>query len=101
MRSVGGSDPDDDDSSTKSPYTLSYWGQIKLCLKRGFWRLKADPTLTLTQLFGNFIMSLVIGSVFVNQRESAGARFGCETLTGQPRPPQVSVREEPPCSLRF
>lgn len=57
-------------SSTKSPYTLSFWGQTRLCLNRGFWRLRADPTLTLTQLFGNFIMSLVIGSVFVNQSES-------------------------------
>ena len=50
----------------KSPYTLSYGQQIKLCLWRGFERLKADPSLTFTQLFGNFIMALVIGSVFYN-----------------------------------
>jgi hypothetical protein len=55
-------------SSTKSPYTLSFYGQTKLCLRRGFWRLKAEPTLTLTQIFGNLIMSLVVGSVFYNQR---------------------------------
>jgi hypothetical protein len=58
-------------SSTKSPYTLSFFGQMKLCLKRGFWRLKAEPTLTLTQIFGNLIMSLVVGSVFYNQRTSS------------------------------
>ncbi|KAK4685860.1 ATP-binding cassette, subfamily G (WHITE), member 2, PDR, partial [Tremellales sp. Uapishka_1] len=52
----------------KSPYTLSYGQQVRLCLKRGFWRLKADPSLTYTQLFGNFIMSLVISSVFYNLR---------------------------------
>jgi ATP-binding cassette subfamily G (WHITE) protein 2 (PDR) len=57
-------------SSTKSPYTLSYWGQIKLCLRRGLWRLKADPVLTYTQLGGNLIMSIVIGSVFYNQGQS-------------------------------
>jgi len=57
-------------SSTKSPYTLSFYGQTKLCLRRGFWRLKAEPTLTLTQIFGNLIMSLVVGSVFFNQRKS-------------------------------
>jgi hypothetical protein len=28
--------------------------------------LKAEPTLTITQLAGNFIMSLIIGSAFVN-----------------------------------
>lgn len=49
-----------------SPYTLSYSQQIKLCLWRGFRRLMADPSLTFTQLFGNFIMALVIGSVFYN-----------------------------------
>lgn len=57
-------------SSPKSPFTLSYWGQTKLCLKRGFWRLKADPSLTLTQLFGNFAMALIISSIFYNLRMS-------------------------------
>ena len=50
----------------KSPYTLSYGGQIKLCINRGFQRLKADPSLTITQLFGNTVMALVISSVFYN-----------------------------------
>ncbi|XAO22858.1 hypothetical protein I312_101633 [Cryptococcus bacillisporus CA1280] len=50
----------------KSPYTLSYGGQVRFCLRRGFQRLKADPSLTLTQLFGNFIMALIVGSVFYN-----------------------------------
>ena len=49
-----------------SPYTLSYSQQIQLCLWRGFQRLKGDPSLTFTQLFGNFIMALIIGSVFYN-----------------------------------
>lgn len=53
-------------SSIRSPYTLSFVGQTRLCLKRGFWRLKAEPTLTITQLGGNLIMSLVLGSVFYN-----------------------------------
>lgn len=50
----------------KSAYTLSYAQQVQLCLQRGFHRLKGDPSLTFTQLFGNFIMSLIIGSVFYN-----------------------------------
>ncbi|KAL9057263.1 MAG: hypothetical protein Q9162_002467 [Coniocarpon cinnabarinum] len=49
-----------------SPYTLSYTGQVMLCLERGFQRLRGDPSLTFTQLFGNFIMALIIGSVFYN-----------------------------------
>jgi ATP-binding cassette subfamily G (WHITE) protein 2 (PDR) len=50
----------------KSPYTLSYIQQVKLCLWRGFQRLRGDPSLTFTQLFGNAVMALVIGSVFYN-----------------------------------
>ncbi|QDS75112.1 ZEB2-regulated ABC transporter 1 [Venturia effusa] len=49
-----------------SPFTLSYGGQIRLCLWRGFRRLVGDPSITFTQLFGNFITALVIGSVFYN-----------------------------------
>jgi pleiotropic drug resistance (PDR) family protein len=50
----------------KSPYTLSYIQQIKLCLWRGFVRLKADPSITITQLVANSIMALIISSVFYN-----------------------------------
>ncbi|WRT64947.1 uncharacterized protein IL334_001887 [Kwoniella shivajii] len=50
----------------KSPYTLSYGGQVRLCLQRGFQRLRADPSLTFTQLFGNFAMGLIISSIFYN-----------------------------------
>lgn len=59
----------------KSPYTLSYGQQIKLCLWRGFERLKADPSLTFTQLFGNFAMALVIGSVFYNLQDVSSSFF--------------------------
>ncbi|GFF23501.1 ABC transporter CDR4 [Aspergillus udagawae] len=50
----------------KSPYTISVWQQIQLCMIRGFQRLKGDSSLTVSQLVGNFIMALVIGSVFYN-----------------------------------
>jgi len=59
----------------KSPYTLSYGQQIKLCLWRGLKRLVADPSLTFTQLFGNFIMALIIGSVFFNLQEVTSSFF--------------------------
>ena len=50
-----------------SPYTLSYGGQIRLCLWRGFRRLAADPSLAITQIFGNSINALIVGSLFYNQ----------------------------------
>lgn len=54
-------------------------GQVKICLRRGFWRLRADPSLTLFQLFGNFVMALIVSSVFFNlpsvsQRSGLGLR---------------------------
>lgn len=49
-----------------SPYTLSYMQQVNLCLWRGFRRLMADPSITLTQLIANSIMALIIASVFFN-----------------------------------
>lgn len=58
-----------------SPYTLSYVDQVRLCLRRGFWRLKGDPTLTLTQLFGNFSMALIISSVFYDLPQTTGSFF--------------------------
>jgi ABC-type multidrug transport system ATPase subunit len=50
----------------KSPYTLSYLQQVTLCLWRGWLRLKGDPSITVGSLIGNFIMSLIVGSVFYN-----------------------------------
>jgi ABC-type multidrug transport system ATPase subunit len=49
-----------------SPYTLSYSSQVRLCLWRGFKRLKDDPAITITQLFGNCINALVVSSLFYN-----------------------------------
>lgn len=59
----------------KSPYTLSYGGQVKLCLWRGFLRLKADPSLTLSQLFGNLIMALIISSIFFNLQPNTSSFY--------------------------
>ena len=58
-----------------SPYTLSYGQQVQLCLRRGFWRLKADPSLMITQLFGNFVFSLIIASIFYNLSPNTGSFF--------------------------
>lgn len=59
----------------KSPYTLSYYEQVELCLWRGFKRLTGDPSLTFTQLFGNFIMALILGSVFYNLQLNTNSFF--------------------------
>ncbi|KAL3418763.1 ABC transporter cdr4 [Phlyctema vagabunda] len=64
----------------KSPYTLTYSQQVRLCLWRGIRRLVGDPSLTLSQLIGNFIMTLIIGSVFYNLKPDTGSFFGRGSL---------------------
>lgn len=61
--------------SVKSPYTLSYYQQTKLCLRRGFWRLKADPSLTLSELIGNSSMALIVSSIFYNLQPTTSSFF--------------------------
>ncbi|KAI0008379.1 ABC-2 type transporter-domain-containing protein [Xylariaceae sp. FL0662B] len=58
-----------------SPYTMSYGQQVKLCLWRGFQRLKGDPSLTVGALIGNFCMALIIGSVFYNIQPQTSSFF--------------------------
>ncbi|GAA5999769.1 hypothetical protein JCM10207_005901 [Rhodosporidiobolus poonsookiae] len=58
-----------------SPFTLSYKSQVLLCLRRGFWRLRADPSLTVFQLFGNSAIALIIGSVFYNLPQDSASFF--------------------------
>ncbi|KAL2868039.1 pleiotropic drug resistance family ABC transporter [Aspergillus lucknowensis] len=53
-----------------SPYTLSYLMQIRLCLYRGFLRLKGDMSMTLATTIGNSIMALIVASVFFNLGET-------------------------------
>ncbi|QIW96862.1 hypothetical protein AMS68_002380 [Peltaster fructicola] len=58
-----------------SPYTLSYRQQVELCLWRGFQRLKGDPSLTFTQLFGNIAIALILGSVFYNLQPTTSSFY--------------------------
>lgn len=59
----------------KSPYTISIWKQISLCVTRGFQRLRGDYSLSASALIGNFIMSLIIGSIFVNLPKDTSSFF--------------------------
>jgi ATP-binding cassette subfamily G (WHITE) protein 2 (PDR) len=48
----------------KSPYTISVPMQVRLCIGRGFERLKGDLGNTIATVFGNTLMALIISSVF-------------------------------------
>lgn len=59
----------------KSPYTLDYGQQIRLCLWRGWRRLTGDPSLTIGALIGNLVMALIISSVFFNLELTTSSFF--------------------------
>ncbi|KAL4806318.1 ABC-2 type transporter-domain-containing protein [Aspergillus unguis] len=58
-----------------SPYTLSYPMQVRLCMSRGFLRLKGDMSMTLATIIGNSIMALIISSIFFNMNETTDEFF--------------------------
>lgn len=60
---------------TKSPYTLSYWKQIHLCMWREFQRLKGDPSVPIVMIVVNFFEALIIASIFYNLPESTSSFF--------------------------
>ena len=58
-----------------SPYTISVPMQVRLCIQRGFQRLRGDMSLALSGIIGNTIMALIIGSVFYNLPVNSGTFY--------------------------
>lgn len=58
-----------------SPYTLSYWGQVKLCMWRELTRLKNDPIVPISMLIVNFMEALIIASIFYNLPNDTSSFF--------------------------
>lgn len=49
--------------------------QVKLCIDRGFQRLRGDMSLLLTTLIGQTSMALIIGSVFYDLGNDTAALY--------------------------
>lgn len=56
-----------------SSYTISFPMQIRICITRGFQRLFGDLSMSLSTVIGNYIMALVIASLFYNQPETTNS----------------------------
>jgi ATP-binding cassette subfamily G (WHITE) protein 2 (PDR) len=54
--------------------------QVKLCVRRGFQRLRGDLSLLLTGMIGNTIMALIIGSVFYNLPDDTASLYSLGAL---------------------
>jgi ABC-type multidrug transport system permease subunit len=58
-----------------SPYTLSYFKQIELCMWRELQKLKNDPSVTIAMLVSNFFEALIISSIFYNLSGNTSSFF--------------------------
>jgi len=45
---------------------LTYTQQVRLCLRRSFWRIAAEPAQPVFELSANIVMALAFASVFYN-----------------------------------
>ncbi|KAI2627808.1 ATP-binding cassette transporter [Hypoxylon sp. NC1633] len=64
----------------KSPYTLTYSQQVRLCIWRGYRRLRSDPSRTIMTTVGNTIMALIISSLFYSTDEGTSSLAGRGTV---------------------
>ncbi|KAJ6486867.1 ABC-2 type transporter-domain-containing protein [Mycena sanguinolenta] len=61
--------------SSKSPYTISVRRQVALCMERGFQRLRGDLTTFFSTVFGTWILTLLVSSVFYNLADSTSSFY--------------------------
>lgn len=57
----------------QSPYTISYFQQVRLALWRGYRRLRADPGFTIASLLFNIIIALLLGSMFYDLKNDGSS----------------------------
>ena len=60
----------------KSPFTLNYSQQVKICLWRGWKRLVGDPSLTFFSLIANSSTALIMSSLFYNMQPNTSSFYG-------------------------
>lgn len=49
--------------------------QVKLCVSRGFQRLRGDMSIMLSGVIGNTLLAFVIGSIFYNLPSDTGSFY--------------------------
>ena len=59
-----------------SPYQISYFEQIRLCVVRGVQRLLNDLSPPISSIAGNAIVSIILGSMFYNMPEDTSSFYG-------------------------
>lgn len=58
-----------------SAFTVSYGMQVKYIMDRNWLRTRGDPSITLFSVIGNFVLGLIIASVFYNLPATTGSFY--------------------------
>ncbi|CUM64242.1 uncharacterized protein PRCAT00001837001 [Priceomyces carsonii] len=61
--------------SSKSPYTVSFYMQVRYIMGRNFLRVKGDPSITIFSVVGQLIMGLILSSVFYNMNQTTSSFY--------------------------
>lgn len=61
---------------SRFPYRIGFLAQIYLCLARGWQVLRNDYAPPLSNILGNAVMSIILGSMFYNMPETTNSFFG-------------------------
>ncbi|KAH7327322.1 multidrug resistance protein CDR1 [Rhexocercosporidium sp. MPI-PUGE-AT-0058] len=64
----------------QSPYTLSLYQQVVICVERGFQRLRGDASVTISRVVANSVLALVVGSMFFNLNQTTSSFYGRSVL---------------------
>nr|A0A2U8U2K9.1 RecName: Full=ABC transporter asL7; AltName: Full=Xenovulene A biosynthesis cluster protein L7 [Sarocladium sp. 'schorii']AWM95783.1 ABC transporter [Sarocladium sp. 'schorii'] len=64
----------------KSPYTLTYMQQVQMCMRRAWNRLVSDPGPTIVVTMGNFVLALIMSSLFFNMQPDTDSFYGREVV---------------------
>lgn len=59
----------------KSPYTVSFWMQVKYIVGRNFERTKGDPSITIFSIFVQAVLGLILSSMFYNMQRITGSFY--------------------------
>lgn len=60
----------------RSPFIITIYDQVSLCMVRGFQRLHGDLISPISGITGNCIISIILGSMFYNLPEDTSSFFG-------------------------
>ncbi|RLV89830.1 Multidrug resistance protein CDR1 [Spathaspora sp. JA1] len=61
--------------SARSPYTVSFFMQVKYIMGRNYLRFKGDPSIALFQILGQTFMGFIIASMFYNLPTTTNSFF--------------------------